>query len=564
MSQPRLKIAIVGGYGTFGGRLAHLLADEAGLDIVVAGRSLAKAQAFCAGMQAQARLIPAHFDRDGDVLAQLRRLGPALVVDASGPFQNYGAKPFRVVEAAIELGMNYIDLADSSDFVRAIGQFDTAARRAGVFALAGVSSVPVLNFAAARALAVGLASVERLSGGIAPSPHVQVGLNVVRAIAATCGKPLKLWRNGRVSRAFGLTEARRFTICPPGCLPLPSLRFSLVDTPDLTLAAEAWPNLREVWMGAGTRPQALLRLLGGLAWLVRLRLVPTLAPLASLFHRAGKILRWGEDRGGMFVEVAGTRADGGIVVRAWHLLAQGDNGPFIPAIPAACLVQRMLAGKSPAPGARAATREHELADFAAIFAGKGIVTGMHQSPGHGSLYRRILGDAFSDLPEPLQRLHALEGSMSVTGRALVERGANPLARLVAGLAGFPKAGADVPVKVVFTSRPDGSEIWSRTFDGKTFASIQSAGTGRWQRLVCERFGPFSVALALVRDAGSLRVIVRHWRFLRLPLPRWLAPGGDIFEFAENGRFCFHVEIAHPLTGLIVRYRGWLVADAEAG
>jgi len=28
--------------------------------------------------------------------------------------------------------------------------------------------------------------------------------------------------------------------------------------------------------------------------------------------------------------------------------------------------------------------------------------------------------------------------------------------------------------------------------------------------------------------------------------------------AEDGRFNFHVEIDHPLTGMIVRYRGWLV------
>jgi hypothetical protein len=38
---------------------------------------------------------------------------------------------------------------------------------------------------------------------------------------------------------------------------------------------------------------------------------------------------------------------------------------------------------------------------------------------------------------------------------------------------------------------------------------------------------------------------------------WLAPAGDSYEFAEDGRFHFHVEIGHALTGLIVRYRGWL-------
>jgi hypothetical protein len=44
----------------------------------------------------------------------------------------------------------------------------------------------------------------------------------------------------------------------------------------------------------------------------------------------------------------------------------------------------------------------------------------------------------------------------------------------------------------------------------------------------------------------------------IPLPRALAPRGDSYEFVEAGRFHFHVEIDHPFTGLIVRYRGWLV------
>jgi hypothetical protein len=43
----------------------------------------------------------------------------------------------------------------------------------------------------------------------------------------------------------------------------------------------------------------------------------------------------------------------------------------------------------------------------------------------------------------------------------------------------------------------------------------------------------------------------------LPLPRFLAPTGNTFERAEDGRFHFHVEIGFPWTGLIVRYRGWL-------
>jgi hypothetical protein len=56
-------------------------------------------------------------------------------------------------------------------------------------------------------------------------------------------------------------------------------------------------------------------------------------------------------------------------------------------------------------------------------------------------------------------------------------------------------------------------------------------------------------------------VVRRWSACGIPLPRALAPRGDSYEFVEAGRFHFHVEIATPITGLIVRYRGWLVPQA---
>lgn len=553
----KLRVLIIGGYGTFGGRLARLLADEAGLEIVVAGRSLAKAQAFCAGLSGAAAFVPAQFDRAGDVATQMRVLAPAVAVDASGPFQSYGDAPYRVVQAAIALGIHYIDLADATGFVCGINQFDAAARAAGVFVLSGVSSVPVLNFAAARALSGDMVRVKRLSGGIAPSPLVQVGLNVVRSICAGAGQPFEILHEGKPARAFGLTRSRRFTICPPGSLPLPSIQFCRVDTPDQPLAGQVYPGLREAWMGAGTRPELLLRLLAGLTWLVRWRILPSLAPFASLFWRASQWLLWGEHRGGMFVVVEGVNAAGKPVSRAWHLVAEGDNGPFIPAMASAVIIQKMLAGQVPPAGARPAIAEHELTDFASLFAAKSIVWGITSESLPAPLYRQVLGEAFERLPAPLQALHDLKGAMVMRGQAQAERGNNPLARLLAIFIGFPKTGKDIPVEVKFTALADGSEIWQRSFAGRSFRSVQSLGRGRWQRMICERFGPVSVALAMVVDGGKLRVIVRHWRFLGLPLPRWLAPGGTTYEFAEGGRFCFHVEIAHPLTGLIVRYRGWL-------
>ena len=43
-----MKILILGGYGVFGGRLARLLADRPDLELLICGRNLAAAAAFCA------------------------------------------------------------------------------------------------------------------------------------------------------------------------------------------------------------------------------------------------------------------------------------------------------------------------------------------------------------------------------------------------------------------------------------------------------------------------------------------------------------------------------------
>jgi hypothetical protein len=68
-------------------------------------------------------------------------------------------------------------------------------------------------------------------------------------------------------------------------------------------------------------------------------------------------------------------------------------------------------------------------------------------------------------------------------------------------------------------------------------------------------------MALVIDGGRLRLVLRRWSIFGIALPLSLAPRSNTYEHVEDGRFRFHVEISHPLTGLIVRYRGWLVPQA---
>ena len=73
----------------------------------------------------------------------------------------------------------------------------------------------------------------------------------------------------------------------------------------------------------------------------------------------------------------------------------------------------------------------------------------------------------------------------------------------------------------------------------------------------ERFGPLAFAMALVLEDSRLRLVLRRWTILGLPMPMWLCPRSDSHETAGDGRFNFHVDVTHPLLGRIVRYRGWL-------
>ncbi len=216
-------------------------------------------------------------------------------------------------------------------------------------------------------------AVDDLVTGIAPTPYAGMGLSVIRAVLGYGGKPIALTRDGRSSTARATLETRRRGISPPGVRPLPPRLFSLVDAPDLRLARHVWPGLRSVWTGGAPVPETLHWILIALVWLR----VPV-AHCARLFHFISRKARWGEHRGGMFVEVTGRRGDE-VLRRSWELIAEGDDGPFIPAMAAAAVIRRRLAGVPPPPGARAATCELTLADFAPFFSARRIATGVRDT-----------------------------------------------------------------------------------------------------------------------------------------------------------------------------------------
>lgn len=553
----RMRILVLDGYGVFGGRLVELLADLPDIELLVCGRDLSRAQAFCERYRGRPRLRPLCLDR-ADIAEALLAERPALVIDASGPFQHYGADPYRVIRACIDARVDYLDFADAADFVFGVAQFDASAKAAGVFVLSGVSSFPVLTAAVLREFSRTMEIVS-VTGGIAPSPYAGIGLNVMRAVVGYAGAPVKLLRDGRPGHGIGLAESMRYTIAVPGRLPLHNIRFSLVDVPDLQVVPPEYPGMTDIWMGAGPVPEVLHRILNLLAKARATFALPSLVPFARLFYAVLNRMRFGDHRGGMFVRARGRR-QGRMVERSWHLVAEGDDGPYIPSMAIEIVVRRLLAGIRPGSGARSAVAALDLTDYDTAFAGRGIHTGVREEEDGTPLYRRILGQAFASLLPRVRELHDGTTTRRWSGVAEVRRGRNPLAWLVAAIIGFPKAATAVPVTVTFA--PDGdAERWTRSFAGKVFVSLQSLGCGRNAHLLVERFGFASFALALVVEDDRLLLVPRRWSVFGIPMPRALLPKGTSFETEREGRFAFDVEIALPLIGRIVAYRGVLDPDA---
>ncbi|WP_428630851.1 DUF4166 domain-containing protein [Sphingopyxis sp.] len=548
-----MKILILGGYGVFGGRLAELLSDLADIELFICGRDLPRATAFCAAYYGQPLVHPVALDRRA-IAEGLDRFHPDLVVDASGPFQDYGDDRYQVIEACIAAGVDYLDFADAADFVFGVDRFDAAAKAAGVFVLSGVSSFPALTAAVLRDMAKTM-DIRTVEGGIAPSPFAGIGLNVMRAVVGYAGAPVKLRRGGKDGFGIGLAESLRFTVAVPGRLPLRNIHFSLVDVPDLQVLPPAYPGMTDIWMGAGPVPEILHRILNLLAKARAALRLPSLEPFSRLFYWVLNRMKFGEHRGGMFLRVRGVAGDKD-VERSWHLLAEGNDGPYIPSMAIEAIVRKWLAGTRPETGARSSIEALDLVDFGAVFRGRSIHTGFRDAEPDAPLYRRILGQAFYALPPRVRELHARADDRRWSGHAEVRRGRGVLARIAAAIIGFPKAAAAVPVTVEFTQEK-GGERWTRNFGGRRFSSLQSAGTGRNDYLVVERFGAAAFAMAIVVEGDRLTLVPRRWSLLGIPMPGWLMPTGPSFETDVDGKFQFNVEIAMPLIGLIVAYKGVL-------
>lgn len=534
------RILVLGGYGGFGGRISMRLVAE-GYAVLVAGRSLTKARAFC---DADPRLAPIAFDR-ADIANALLQYTPDLIVDASGPFQ---AMDLAVPRACIDAGVHYCDIADSTAFVKAISDLDATARERGVALISGASSVPALSGAAIRELSADLTSVTAVEMAISASNQAAAGPSVAAAILSQVGKPFHLWRGKREVTEYGWQKPISIDFVVPGLRALRRRRVALVDVPDVALVPLRLPGRPAVSFRAGTELGFQNVALWLLSWPVRWSWLNNLTSLSSLLAPLQRLTSWlGSDRSAMTVRVFGMAGDRRLE-RRWTLIAERGDGPEIPALAVPLIVERILSGRQTA-GARDAGQALTLADFRPSFAELAITQNIEERNPQPALYSRVMGERFDRLPLAVRRIHDVLRDDGASGEAEVTGADNLLGALVARIMRFPSAGR-YPLHVAF-SEYEGTERWTRSFGSSTFTSTLSEEGGQ----LIERFGPLRFRFELPSDERGLEMHIKGWSAWRIPLPLCLAPRSRAREWQKGDDFWFDVPIALPIIGTIVHYRG---------
>jgi hypothetical protein len=355
----RHTLLLVGAGGVFGRRLAEQIAGEPGFDLILAGRNETRLEALRKALRGPARI--ARLDRTRIGAADLRRLGASLVIDAAGPFQASG---FALVEAAIEAGVHYTDLADGRDFVMNIRRFDRAARARRVTVLSGASTTPALSHAVVDRLTGGWRRIDELLVAVSPGSRAPHGPSVTRAIFSYAGKPVRVFRAGRWTTAPGWGLTRRLAF--PG---LGERLVSLCETPDLDLLVERYQPTGSAEFLAGLELDLLHRGLALASEAVRRGLLPSLAPFVRPALAVASLLdTFGEDRGGMVVRARGEDGAGRPLSALWSLAAAPGLGPYVPTLAALALVRRLRDGRLTWRGAGPCVGLLALEDFEGDFA----------------------------------------------------------------------------------------------------------------------------------------------------------------------------------------------------
>jgi saccharopine dehydrogenase-like NADP-dependent oxidoreductase len=201
------QVLLLGGLGRIGSRVAQDLIVHTDAILILAGRRDAGEVGLEHPRQRYLTLDVA----DGEGLRQTIA-NCDLVIHAAGPFSY---RDGRVLQTCLELGVNYIDVADNPAYVeRALALRDQAAA-AGVTAIVSTGVFPGISNSMARQGVEALDQPEAAHLSYVVAGSGGAGVTVMRTTFLELLHPISAWIEGRCQAIAPYSQRQRVTFPPP-------------------------------------------------------------------------------------------------------------------------------------------------------------------------------------------------------------------------------------------------------------------------------------------------------------------------------------------------------------
>lgn len=329
------RILIIGGYGNFGSFITKSLAKEPNIQVIIAGRSLKKAQDLASNIST---FNPAEcVELDINLLSTevLSKINPNIVIHTSGPFQS---QSYDVAKACMNLGCHYIDLADGRDFVSNVKELDSLAKKQNSLVISGASSVPCLTSAIVDHYKSEFLELEELDYGITTAQKTARGLATTAAILGYTGKPFETLVNNKKACIYGWQGIRFRKYKKLGWRLLGNC-----DIPDLELFPNRYEGIKTIRFYAGLEIPFIHVTLWVLSWLVRVGLIKNLQKFAPLLLKTSFLFDWlGSSNSAFHMQMTGTDNNGRKKTKTFELTARSGDGPYIPCMPAILIAKKIV------------------------------------------------------------------------------------------------------------------------------------------------------------------------------------------------------------------------------
>ncbi len=245
------RVLILGGTGRIGTAVALDLLRYSEAHLILASRQ-SRLPASLTAVEATGRVERLALNLEQAEALQRAIASVQLVIHCAGPFRH---RDLRVLQGCIAARVPYLDVADSSDYVRSALALRKAAAAAGVTAIVSTGVFPGISNSMVRLAAEPFERIDQIQLNYAVAGSGGAGLTVLRTTFLELQHPFEAWLEGRWQTVQPYSQPEPVTFpAPYGTVPVYWFNTSEAATLPKSFAAQT------VITKFGSLPQAYNRL----------------------------------------------------------------------------------------------------------------------------------------------------------------------------------------------------------------------------------------------------------------------------------------------------------------